>query len=106
MSEFLTKAQETWLIYKLLIGKIFLTIMVTFCLAWQTAMAEGKWSKMDNDEKFYICCCILALVGDKLIAFFDKTASAIAKGKLPLDDNGGTQQWKKVESNEKTVTNS
>jgi hypothetical protein len=45
---------------------------------------------MDNDEKFYICCCILALVGDKLIAFFDKTASAIAKGKLPLDDNGNT----------------
>lgn len=107
MSEFLTKAQETWLIYRLLIAKIILTIVITFCLAWQTAMAHDKWSNLDGDEKFYIACCLMALVGDKLVAFFDKTASAISKGKLPIDENG-TSQWSKLpdKTNEKTTPSS
>lgn len=97
MSEFLSKAQEQFIIYRLLILKVLLTLSVTFCLAWQTALAQGKWSKLDGDEKFYTACCIIALMGDKLIAFVDKTVAQLSKGKLPVDENGPTQGFKKDE---------
>lgn len=91
MSELLSQAQEQFLIFRLLYGKILLTILVTFCLAWQTAMAQTKWTNLDGNEKFFTACCIIALIGDKLIAFFDKTAASIAKGQLPIGDGGGTK---------------
>lgn len=104
MSEFLTKAQESFLIYRLLIGKMLLTVAVTFALGWQALFAQTKLSTLDNDERFYSAMVLLALVGDKLIAFFDKTVSQLSKGKLPVDENGGTSQWTKQtdKTNEKT----
>lgn len=98
MSEFLTKAQEQMLIYRLMIAKFFLSFIGTFFLAWQTAMAQSKWSKLDGDEKFYTFCCIGGLIVTNLIALTDKTAGQLQKGKLPIGDDGNTQQFKKDET--------
>lgn len=86
MSEWLTRTQEQWLVYRLLIAKTVLTVLVTFCLGYQATMSNLKWSNMDNDERVLAVIAIIALVGDKLIAFFDKTAARLAKGELPVND--------------------
>lgn len=90
MSEFLTKAQEQFIIIQLFWSKCLMTVGITFCLAWQTAMAQNKWSKLDHDEQFYTACCIGGLVLDKLIAFIDKMAATIQKGKLPIGEDNTT----------------
>lgn len=86
MGDFLTKTQEQFIIFRLLLVKIVIVMIVNFCIAWHTSMAQIKFSNLDKDERFYTLCGIAMQIGISLIAFLDKTAGSLARGKLPIGD--------------------
>ena len=87
MSELLSKAKESLLLWKLTKIKVALFSFATFALAWNTATNNIKIDTLSKWDLFNIFVCILGLWCTNMIAFVDKTAGAVASGRLPVGDD-------------------
>lgn len=96
MSELITKAEEAWLYWRLLITRIVLHSIATLCIAWVAVTQNVDMDHLSKWKAVGLGASVIALWTDKLIAFFDQTMSRLAKGQLPNGNgeskhDGGTE---------------
>lgn len=77
MSDLISKAKAQFLYYWLFILKLVIGIIVTVAIGCVSNLTGTDWSTETPTQHFVAICVIIALVGDKVLALFDKTLAQV-----------------------------
>ena len=87
MSELLSKAKEAALLWNMAKFKFVLFSFVALGLAWQGATANLKVSSLTGWELANVFIYMAIAWGNTIMAYLDKAAGDISKGRLPIGDD-------------------
>ena len=87
MSELLSKARESALLWSMAKFRFVLFSLVALGLAWQGATANLKIESLSRWELINVFIYMAIAWGNTIMAYLDKTANDISKGRLPIGDD-------------------
>jgi hypothetical protein len=86
MSEFLSRATEQWLYWRLLIIKILLYSLTSAASVWMVATANVNIGSLDFWARVTLIVGMIGNWGGTMMALVDQTMSRLAKGQMPVGD--------------------
>ncbi len=106
MKQFAMTTWEKTLLWKMVIAKLMLSVLVIICISLTTVLSPVVWSSLSTQEKFLCIVGIIGLCATNISSFLDKTASQIQEGQLPVGVQAQRVVTEKaaVENQDGTVT--